>query len=119
MHGGRRCLIKPYLVASFPDYLACLLTDPKVERLCKQACDDTMSTLNHPPKETTNPFDAKFLQSFEGPIPGQLFIDKGINIRLAFSMNVDFFNPNSLIKCGNHNSIGIISLANLNLPHSI
>jgi hypothetical protein len=50
---------------------------------------------------------------------GQLFIDRGDKIRLAFAMHIDFFNPNGTRKCGNHDSIGIISLANLNLPPSV
>ncbi|KAE9384263.1 hypothetical protein BT96DRAFT_765247, partial [Gymnopus androsaceus JB14] len=33
-----------------------------------------------------------------------------------FAMQVDFFNPNGTRKRGNHDSVGIISLANLNLP---
>jgi hypothetical protein len=38
---------------------------------------------------------------------------------LAFAIHIDFFNPNGTRKRGNHDSIGIISLANLNLPLSI
>jgi hypothetical protein len=53
--------IKPYLVASFSDYLARSLSDPKVEQLCKQACDDAWATLDNPPKDTTSVFDAVFM----------------------------------------------------------
>ena len=110
---------KPYLVASFSDYLAWSLSDPKVEQLCKHTCDDAWATLDNPPKDTTNVFDAVFMRLFEGPISRQLFINRGDKIRLAFAMHVDFFNPNGTRKHGNHDSIGIISLANLNLPESI
>ncbi|RDB18859.1 hypothetical protein Hypma_014527 [Hypsizygus marmoreus] len=116
---GRERPIKPFVVASFPDYLAQSLADPEVERLSKQACDDAMTNMDTPPDETTNIFDAKFMKSFEGPIPGQLFIDRGDKVRIAFAMHVDFFNPNGTKRRGNHDSIGIISLANLNLPETI
>ncbi|KAF8234624.1 hypothetical protein L208DRAFT_1151017, partial [Tricholoma matsutake] len=58
------------------------------------------------------------MKSFKGPIPRQLFIDRGDKVCLVFAMHVDFFNPNGTMKHGNHNSIGIISLANLNLLSS-
>jgi hypothetical protein len=67
----------------------------------------------------TNVFQAKFMKSFEGPVSRQLFIDRGDKVQLAFAMCVDFFNPDGSIKWGNHNSIGIISLANLKLPKAI
>jgi hypothetical protein len=110
--------IKPYVVASFSEYLARSLADPEVERLCNEACDNVKATLKDP-EIMTNAFDAKFMRSFEGPVRGQLFIDRGDKIRLAFAIHVDFFNPNGNKKRGNHNSIGVISLANLNLPQSI
>ncbi|KAF8240193.1 hypothetical protein L208DRAFT_1552399, partial [Tricholoma matsutake] len=66
----------------------------------------------------TNVFHAEFMKLFEGPIPGQLFIDRGDKVRLVFAMHVDFFNPNGTTKRGNHDSIKIISLTNLNLPSS-
>ncbi|RDB28285.1 hypothetical protein Hypma_001411 [Hypsizygus marmoreus] len=111
--------IKPFVVASFTDYLAQSLADPEVERLSKQACDDAMINIDTPPDETTNIFNAQFMKSFEGPVPGQLFVDRGVKVRIAFAMHVDFFNPNGTKRRGNHDSIGIISLANLNLPETI
>ncbi|KAF8234609.1 hypothetical protein L208DRAFT_1548378 [Tricholoma matsutake] len=110
--------LKPYVVPSFADYIARLLSDPEVEWICKQVCDDATATLKDPPKDMTNVFHAEFMKSFKGPIPGQLFIDRGDKVRLVFAMHVDFFNPNGTTKHGNHDSIGIISLANLNLPSS-
>jgi hypothetical protein len=58
------------------------------------------------------------MSNFEGPVSGQLFIDRGDGVWLAFAIQTDFFNPNGT-RCGNHDSIGIISLVNLNLPKSI
>jgi hypothetical protein len=116
---GRPRPIKPYLVASFPDYLARSLADTEYERLSNQTCDDAKANLNNPPGDMADIYQAAFMKSFEGPIPGQLFIDRGDKMRLAFAIHVDFFNPNGTRKRGNHDSIGIISLVNLNLPESI
>lgn len=111
--------IKPFVTASFADYLARSLADPEVERLSKQACDDAMANIQNPPNESTNIFNADFMKTFGGPIAGELFVNRGAKVRLAFAMHVDFFNPNGNTKRGNHDSIGIISLANLNLPETI
>lgn len=116
---GRASPIKPFVTASFRDYLARCLADPEVERLCKQACRDAMNNLHSPPGDSKNIFDSAFMKSFKGPTPGKLFIDGGNKIRLAFAMHVDFFHPNGTRKRGNHDSVGIISLANLNLPETI
>ncbi|KAE9400325.1 hypothetical protein BT96DRAFT_819473, partial [Gymnopus androsaceus JB14] len=61
-----------------------------------------------------NVFEAAFIKDFKGP-DGKLFVDCGDKICLAFSMHVDFFNPNGITQCGAHNSIGVISCANLAL----
>lgn len=111
--------IKPFVIASFTDYLARSLTDPEVERLSKQACDNAMDNIRNPSNESTNIFNADFIKTFGGPTAGKLFVDWGDKVRLAFAMHVDFFNPNGNKKRGNHDSIGVISLANLNLPETI
>ena len=112
--------IKPFLAASFSDYLARSLSDSETERLCDKACDDAMSALNDPADgDMTNIFHAAFMKKFDGPQAGKLFIDRGDKVRLAFVIQTDFFNPNGTRKRGNHDSIGIISLVNLNLPEDI
>ncbi|KAF8179799.1 hypothetical protein K438DRAFT_1768823 [Mycena galopus ATCC 62051] len=62
-----------------------------------------------------------FLKMFEGPVPGQLFIDRGTRkrLRLPYGIFSDFFNPNGLRKRGNHDSVGILSAVNLALPLSL
>ncbi|KAJ7826757.1 hypothetical protein B0H13DRAFT_1657342, partial [Mycena leptocephala] len=40
-------------------------------------------------------------------------------MRLAFAVQLDFFNPNGTRKRGNHDSIGILSAALLNLSPEI
>ena len=79
-----------------------------------------MVSLNDPPdSDMKNIFHAEFMKTFEGPILGQLFIDRGDKIRLAFIIHTDFFNPNHVTKRRNHDSVSIISLANLNLPEDL
>jgi cytochrome c5 len=122
LRDGRMRPIKPFLCPSFMDHLAQVLSDPEIERLCDQACDDAFTSLNKPPPEhTTNVFEAAFLRDFEGPIPGQHFVDRGDGkrMRLAYAIFLDFFNPNGLRKRGNHDSVGLLSAVNLALPLSL
>ncbi|KAJ7478960.1 hypothetical protein FB451DRAFT_1032187, partial [Mycena latifolia] len=108
--------IKTFLSASFIDYLARTLSDPRIERMCDKACDDAWAAHGKPPPAfTTNIFQAEFMQNFEGPIPGKLFIDRGDRMRIPCALQMDFFNPEGLRKHGNHNSIGILSAANLGI----
>ncbi|KAE9387233.1 hypothetical protein BT96DRAFT_785634, partial [Gymnopus androsaceus JB14] len=65
-----------------------------------------------------NVFEADFIKDFRGP-DGKLFVDRGEKIRLAFSIHLDFFNPNGITHRGAHESVGIISCANLALNPSI
>jgi hypothetical protein len=111
--------IKPYAVASFRDYLARLLANRELERLCDLACDEAFAALHNEIGCMRNIFQAEFMRSFEGPTPGKLFIERREKVRLAFLMHVDFFNPNGVRERGVHNSIGIITLANLNLPECL
>jgi hypothetical protein len=34
------------------------------------------------------------MKNFGGPVSGQLFIDRGDKVWLAFTIQTDFFNPN-------------------------
>ncbi|KAF7340362.1 hypothetical protein MVEN_01955500 [Mycena venus] len=116
--------IKPFLCPSFMDHLAQVLSDPEIERLCDQACDDAFAVLHQPSPSalhTTNVFKASFLKDFEGPIPGQLFIDRrdGKRLRLAYVIFLDFFNPNGTRKRSNHDFVGLISAINVGLPLSL
>ena len=94
-----------------------LLANKEIERIVDSACDDTLSLLNEGSEDPVdNLFTAEFLKMFEGPVPGQLFIDRGNKVRLAFVVHVDFFSPNGVSTHSNSDSIGLISLALLNLP---
>ncbi|KAK0441764.1 uncharacterized protein EV420DRAFT_1649876 [Desarmillaria tabescens] len=76
-HGGVRPK-KPFLLASLPDYLTKSLSNPDIEKLCNQACDDALAQRNAPSTSRTmmGVFDGGFLRDFIGP-DGKLFIDRG------------------------------------------
>ncbi|KAJ7906786.1 hypothetical protein B0H13DRAFT_1619163 [Mycena leptocephala] len=72
-----------------------------------------------PESEVNNVFEAEFLRSFDGPVPDQLFINRGGRIKLAFQILLDFFNPHGMRKRGNRDSIGILAVVSLKLPEDI
>ena len=79
---GRMRPIRSFLSASFIDHVARLLSDPEIERMCDKACDDALAALSQPPKPySTNIFESEFMKTFEGLVPGQLFIDRGSRMR--------------------------------------
>ncbi|KAF9062835.1 hypothetical protein BDP27DRAFT_1368545 [Rhodocollybia butyracea] len=88
--------IKPFLVPSLPDFFARELSDLQTEETCMKACDDAYASLQSSPvnDSVTNIFQAEFMKSFEGPTPGKLFIERNGKVRLAFALQLDFFNPN-------------------------
>nr|GAT44655.1 predicted protein [Mycena chlorophos] len=106
-----------------------MLSDPDVVRMCNEACDKAWDAVQSAmatdppgrmsPEEVNNVFEAEFLRTFEGPVPEQLFINREGRMRLAFEILLDFFNPHGMRKRGNHDSVGILALVNLNLPEDI
>jgi hypothetical protein len=108
--------IKPYVLPSFTEYLARLLSDPDAERLCDLACDNAKAKLGKGNiiGDVKDIFEADFFQTFEGPTKGKLYIEREGRVRLAFIFQVDFFSPNASQKRSTQ-SIGIISCAPLNL----
>jgi hypothetical protein len=112
--------IKPYVLPSFTEYLSRLLSDPKAEQLCDQACDDAMEriTTGVPLAEIKTAFEADFLKEFDGPTVGKLFVDRGDKARLAFMLQLDFFNPNASTKRSSQ-SVGVITCVCLNLPEDM
>jgi hypothetical protein len=120
VRNGQSRPLKPFLTTCFREYLVKLLANKEIERIVDSACDNALSSLNEGSEGLVdNPFTAEFLNTFEGPVPGQLFIDRGDKVRLAFVVHVDFFNPNGVSTHSNSDSIGLISLALLNLPTDI
>ncbi|KIJ68873.1 hypothetical protein HYDPIDRAFT_82735 [Hydnomerulius pinastri MD-312] len=85
-----------------------------------QACDDLAASISSPkPRFIKNIFDAQFLCEFGGPVPEKLFVNRGDEGRYAFTLHVDFFNPEGMNLRGASTSSGIISMACLNLPLNI
>jgi hypothetical protein len=119
--------IKPFVYPDFTDHLASVLSDPEIAALCNAACDKAWEAVQATvsmggpvsPEEVNNVFEAEFLRSFDGPVPDQLFINRGGRMRLAFQILLDFFNPHGMRKRGNHDSVGILAVVNLNLPEDI
>lgn len=113
---------KPFLMASLEDFIGRTLADSNIEMLCDKACDDAMESLNNPTdprRDTKNVFEADFMHQFKGPDGRTLFIDRKGKVRLALALQMDFLNPNGIRKRGNHDSISMISMANLNLPEHL
>nr|GAT58598.1 predicted protein [Mycena chlorophos] len=117
--------IKPFVYHNLKDYLASTLSDPDIVAECNAACDQAWTAVRNATEKgnskmsaefVNNIFEAEFIRMFPGPVPNELFIQRGDRMRLAFEILVDFFNPHGLRKRGNHDSVGILALANLNLP---
>lgn len=112
--------LKTFEFHSFHDYLAGLLSRSDLESLMDQSCEDFKERLQTSPRLfTTEVFEAEFANKFEGPTPGELFLNGGDEGRYAFSLNVDFFNVEGMRVRGASTSCGIISMACLNLPIDI
>ena len=93
-----------------------LLANKEIELIVDSAHDNALSSLKQGSKSLVdNPFTAEFLKTFEGPVPGELFINHGNKVSLAFILHVDFLNPNGVTTHSNSDSISLISLDLLNL----
>ncbi|KAL5512268.1 hypothetical protein ACEPAG_9351 [Sanghuangporus baumii] len=109
--------IQPYVYHSVLDYIGTLFSHEDLERYIDNACDATaVKVAGKQHQRLEDIFGGTFLGSFRGPDPDVLFLDRGQEGRLAFSLNVDFFNIHGNRAGGAAASCGIISLACLNLP---
>ncbi|PPQ81527.1 hypothetical protein CVT26_011045 [Gymnopilus dilepis] len=103
--------IKRFVSFSFKDYVGNLVSRPGYEDLLDDHCGkslDLMSDIG----------DGDFLRDFKGP-DGTTFGSTSEEGRYAFSLCVDFFNPFSNRQAGQKYSVGIVSVACLNLPPSL
>jgi hypothetical protein len=112
--------IKPFAYHDFHDYLASLLSRADLEGAMDKSCDDLLQTLDIPaPEHVGDVWEAEFLRTFEGPLPGKVFIDRQGEGRYGFTLNIDFFNIEGMRTRGRTTSCGLISMACLNLPYEI
>lgn len=114
--------IKAFVYHSIFDYISGLTSLLSTEEMLDQACDDLLRRSDEPIGNRTplrNVFDGNFLRTFKGPNSQELFVNRGDEARLAFSLNMDFFNVNGVRAGGSSTSCGVISMACLNLPHDI
>lgn len=111
--------LKSFIYSSVLEYIGALISRHSLETAADEACDALMRSIGESPPDVRGPFQADFLRSFEGPYPGRLFIDRGNEIRLAFSLSVDFFNIQGVRAGAAQASIGVMSLICLNLPENV
>jgi hypothetical protein len=124
--------VKTFIYHEFNDYLASLLARSDIEQLMDDRCDELRDTVNgmdmdstgcmpdSAPDSVKDIFEADFLKTFRGPSGSKLFVDRaGTEGRYAFSLNVDFFHPEKMHVRGAKTSVGLISMACLNLPLDI
>lgn len=106
-----RVPLKRFVFFDFYDWLSGLLSRPGYEEYMDSAWDrkdlgDTMSDI----------FDGKFLREFKGPDGERHFSAGGPGGRYVFSLCLDNFNPHTNKQAGKKASVGMISMALLNLP---
>lgn len=112
--------IKPFVYHHFHDYVGNLLSRPDLEEAMDKACDDLKGDLDNPPPEfVKDVWQAEFLRTFKGPIPGALFIDRRDEGHYGFTFNVDFFAIEGMRIRGPKTSCGLVSMACLNLPYEL
>jgi hypothetical protein len=114
---------KPFVVYDFHDYLASLLAQKDLKDVMDKSCDELVASIKKaepPPDYISDVFHGGFIQTFEGPIAGHLFVDRpGKEGPYLFALNVDFFNSEGMTIRGASTSSGIIAAACLNLPLEI
>ncbi|KAF5339059.1 hypothetical protein D9757_015521 [Collybiopsis confluens] len=112
--------IKPYLVSSLTDYFARCLADETYLQQSTDATDDALHAIRTGKEQigVRKHIRSRFIKDFKGP-NGTLFVDRGDNICLVFSIHTDFFNPNGNTHRRATQSLGIISCTDLVLDPSI
>ena len=105
---------RPFVVQDFDAFVANLLSRPGVE----EALDQGTMLLNR--EELSDIKDGAGVQNLRGP-DGQPFLDglQRSELRLVWSLSVDWFNPHTNKLAGKHVSTGSIAMACLNLPPSL
>jgi hypothetical protein len=104
--------IKTFVAFDFKDWVANLVSRPGYEAMMDSAWCRTQGD------DMRDVFDGQVLQNFKAA-DGKHFSLGGDEGRYVFSLCVDFFNPFTTKQAGQKCSVGIISLACLNLPPEI
>ncbi len=104
--------IKPLVTYCFKDWMAGLLSRPGYEQKMDQAWD----LYNDTSAEMKDIFDGDILREFKGPDGERHYSEGGDEGRYVFSLCVDYFNPLGNKQAGKKKSVGMVSLACLNLP---
>lgn len=114
--GGRKSWapVRPYVVQDFNAFLAGLLSRPGIE----EAMD--RGTMMNEKCHMWDIKDGAAMQEILGP-DGKPFMDglKRRDLRLAWSLSVDWFNPHGNKTSGKKKSVGSIAMVLLNLPPSL
>ncbi|PPQ79322.1 hypothetical protein CVT26_001092, partial [Gymnopilus dilepis] len=106
--------VKRFAAFSFRGFVASLTSRPGLE----EKMDASWMRVHSASTTLEDVFDGHFLRTFKGP-DGQLFGMSGASGRYVFSLSVDFFNPYTNKQAGKKFSVGVLSIACLNLPVSI
>ena len=122
--------IRVFVYHHFHDYLARLLARSDIERIMDMRCDelkDSLMTMDIDSGDTAHShplrgyvqdiFEAELMATFRGPLGMEVFVDRpGTEGRYAFALNLDFFPPEGMRVRGAKVSVGLLSMACLNLP---
>ena len=107
--------IIPYVAFDFKDWLANLLSREGYE----ETMDNVWTRLESEVVKMTDIFDGSVIRNLKGPDGQRHFRHAGNGQRdghYLFSLSVDFFNPLRNLAAGKKISVGVISMACLNLP---
>lgn len=106
--------IRPFVVQDYNDFLAGLLSRPGLESAIERG------TKLNDKHQLWDIKDGTGMSEIMGP-DGKVFMDglQRSDLRLAWSLSVDWFNPHGNKTSGKKKSVGSIAMALLNLPPSI
>ncbi|KAL5499154.1 hypothetical protein ACEPAH_1672 [Sanghuangporus vaninii] len=108
--------VKKFVYNSVVDFIGGLVSRQTTERFIDDSCDKLRCGEG---TEMRGPFEADFLLNFYGHERGVLFVERGSELRLMFSLNVNFFNKEGARSSAASVSCGAMTLACLNLPEDI
>ena len=114
-HGGTKVTpIKPFVVQDYRDFVAGLLSRPGMEEALERG------TLLNDKHQLWDIKDGTAITEIQGP-DGKIFMDglKRSDLRLAWSLSIDWFNPQGNRTAGKKKSVGSIAMTILNLPPSL